>query len=279
MEIKIKADKAEVDDKAVAFKATPNQGGSLKPEGIILHDTAGGLAAEGSISWLCNPVAKASAHFVLARDGTLTQLAPMNKVTWHAGKSAWKGRPNVNNFAIGIEIVNPGKLASLGGNQYINDLKVKVTADANHLVREATTSAHGHGFWLDYTPEQIETVILLCSAIRETYGVKWIGTHYEISPGRKIDVNAIFPLDHVRAAVFGPVSGTAPKGDDNTGVTTVASLNMREAPGSGNKVILELPRNTKVAVRGVDHVGADKWLLVDALGKSGWVSARFVDFD
>lgn len=279
MEIGIKKDKIEVDGAAVAFQQTPNHGGALKPEGIILHDTAGGLEAGGSISWLCNPAAKASAHVVLARDGKITQLAPLDVVTWHAGKSAWKGRPNVNNFAIGIEIVNPGKLASLGGDQYINDLKVKVKGDDDHVVREATTSSHGHGFWLDYTAKQIEAVILLCAAIREAYGVKWIGTHYEISPGRKIDVNAIFPLDHVRGAVFGPSSGTSAKADDNTGLTTVASLNMREAPGAGNKVIMELPRDTKVAIRGVDHVGPDKWLLVDALGKSGWVAARFVDLD
>ena len=53
-----------VDGKAVPFRQTPNCGGTLKPEGVVLHDTAGGLEAAGSISWLCNPAAKASAHVV-----------------------------------------------------------------------------------------------------------------------------------------------------------------------------------------------------------------------
>lgn len=271
-----------VDGKQVAFRATPNCGGVLKPEGIILHDTAGGLAAAGSIAWLCNPAAKASAHVVIGRDGVITQLAKLNVRTWHAGRSAWKGRPNVNGFAIGIEIVNPGKLAPLGGNHYGNDLKVVVNANEKNIVREASTPAHGHGFWLDYTSEQIDAVISLCAAIRDIYGVGWIGTHWEIAPGRKIDTNAIFPLETVRGRVFGRASGetkATDKAANNSGIVNVGSLNMRAMPGVAGTLIKAIPRGTKVLIRGVDHVGADKWLLVDAASRSGWVAARYVDLD
>lgn len=271
-----------VDGKAVPFRQTPNCGGTLKPEGVVLHDTAGGLEAAGSISWLCNPAAKASAHVVVSRFGVITQLAKLNTRTWHAGKSSWRGRPNVNGFAIGVEIVNPGKLAALANGTYINDLKVAVKPGAANIVREATTSAHGHGWWLDYTAVQIEAVIALCAAIRDAYGISWIGTHWEIAPGRKIDTNAIFPLDAVRGRVFGRASGETKATDktaNNSGIVNVGSLNMRAMPGVAGTLIKTIPRGTKVLIRDVDHVGADKWLLVDAASRSGWVAARYVDFD
>ena len=51
-----------IDSKPAPWRATPNLGGPLRPELIVLHETASRLDAAGSISWLCNPSAKASAH-------------------------------------------------------------------------------------------------------------------------------------------------------------------------------------------------------------------------
>ena len=96
--------------KAAPFVRTPNQGGRLEPTLIVLHDTAGRLAKGSSVAWLCNPKAKASAHLVVERDGSVTQLVEFDRVAWHAGQSSWRGRSGCNAFAIGIEIVNPGKL-------------------------------------------------------------------------------------------------------------------------------------------------------------------------
>ena len=59
----------------VSFIETPNKGGDLAPRYLAFHYTAGRSAAS-SINWLMNPESKASAHLVLARDGTITQLAP-----------------------------------------------------------------------------------------------------------------------------------------------------------------------------------------------------------
>jgi N-acetylmuramoyl-L-alanine amidase len=278
--IEIRNHRIFVDGKPCAYKETPNKSGALKPEGIILHDTAGGLKADGSIAWLCNPAAKASAHTVIARDGTITQLAPLNVRTWHAGRSNWRGRPNVNGFAIGHEIVNPGKLEKVSEQQYVNGLKVKVTADANHIVREAHSPAHGKGYWLDYTAAQVDTVIGLCTAIRETYGVTFIGTHWEISPGRKINTSPLFPLENVRAKVFGRATGigkAADKAADNTGVVNVGSLNMRSGPGASNKLIGAIKRGATVNIRSTDHNGDDLWMLVDVGRKSGWVAGRYID--
>ncbi|MBW2050155.1 MAG: N-acetylmuramoyl-L-alanine amidase [Deltaproteobacteria bacterium] len=37
----------------------------------------------------------------LARDGSITQLAPFNVETWHAGVSQWEGLSGLNSYSIG----------------------------------------------------------------------------------------------------------------------------------------------------------------------------------
>lgn len=48
---------------------------------------------------------RVSAHFVVARDGSITQFVATEKRAWHAGKSTWQGRDNCNDYSIGIEII------------------------------------------------------------------------------------------------------------------------------------------------------------------------------
>ncbi len=105
------------DGKPVAQKQTPNVGGALKASLLIMHYTAS-QSAKGAISWLCNPNAKASAHLVIDLDGAVTQLAPFNRVTWHAGKSVWKRRSNCSGFSIGIELTNAGPLTKLANGKF-----------------------------------------------------------------------------------------------------------------------------------------------------------------
>ncbi len=49
-----------------------------------------------------------SAHYLIAEDGTITDLVDDKKRAWHAGKSCWRGKEDVNDYSIGIEIVNAG---------------------------------------------------------------------------------------------------------------------------------------------------------------------------
>ncbi|MDQ7001411.1 MAG: 1,6-anhydro-N-acetylmuramyl-L-alanine amidase AmpD [Ghiorsea sp.] len=48
---------------------------------------------------------RVSAHFVVARDGSITQFVSTYQRAWHAGKSSWQGRDNCNDYSIGIEII------------------------------------------------------------------------------------------------------------------------------------------------------------------------------
>jgi N-acetyl-anhydromuramoyl-L-alanine amidase len=47
---------------------------------------------------------RVSAHFLVARDGALTQFVPIDERAWHAGVSCWRGRTACNDFSIGIEL-------------------------------------------------------------------------------------------------------------------------------------------------------------------------------
>ena len=46
-----------------------------------------------------------SAHFVVGRNGVITQFVPVSRRAWHAGESEWEGHGNCNDFSIGIEII------------------------------------------------------------------------------------------------------------------------------------------------------------------------------
>jgi N-acetyl-anhydromuramyl-L-alanine amidase AmpD len=189
--------------KPFPFVKSPNIGGKLNPIYIVIHDTASGLKDDGDVSWLTNPASKVSAHVVVSREGKITQLVPFNVVAWHAGQSQWKGKKFLNSFAVGIEIDNPGKLQKVSEGVYKNDI---VTIDTNKnpslKVEYAKTAAHGAGYWLHYSPEQIAAVTDLCYALAQTYSIQEIITHWMISPGRKIDTNPLYPLDQLRQSAL-----------------------------------------------------------------------------
>lgn len=48
---------------------------------------------------------KVSAHFVIDRQGAITQFVNTDEKAWHAGASSYLGRDNYNEFSIGIELI------------------------------------------------------------------------------------------------------------------------------------------------------------------------------
>ena len=47
---------------------------------------------------------RVSAHFLIDRQGGLTQFVACTQRAWHAGVSSWRGRQACNDFSIGIEL-------------------------------------------------------------------------------------------------------------------------------------------------------------------------------
>ena len=48
---------------------------------------------------------KVSSHFLIDREGQITQFVSVYKRAWHAGKSNFENEDNCNDFSIGIEMI------------------------------------------------------------------------------------------------------------------------------------------------------------------------------
>ena len=74
---------------------------------VIIHYT--GMQSEiESINRLKNPKFKVSCHYLINRKGSIIKMVEDRNIAWHAGKSRWKNFTNLNNYSIGIELVNKG---------------------------------------------------------------------------------------------------------------------------------------------------------------------------
>ncbi|MGE5708477.1 MAG: N-acetylmuramoyl-L-alanine amidase, partial [Bacteroidota bacterium] len=97
---------------SVIWMSSPNYGSRPGGEGdisaIVLHHTAGGSSAQNIGSYFQNPEAEVSAHYTIGKDGAIVQSVKDGKRAWHAGESSFQGRGDVNDFSLGIELVNDG---------------------------------------------------------------------------------------------------------------------------------------------------------------------------
>lgn len=302
MAMQIKNGMLYIDGKQVDYKASPNRSGAMVPDIAVVHDTASGLDASGPISWLCNKQAGASAHFVVARDGKITQLVPTNIKAWHAGKSSYNGRANVNNFSVGIEIVNPGWLTSKDGGKTGTFSRGSPSWDAaKYGIRQITDDAHpGKYYWMAYTNEQIDAVIGILHALKAAYPkMHDVVAHWYISPGRKVDTNPLFPLDRVKSTVFnrrGPVPTPNEKTmeeilppnvplakdekdalfEEDARVTS--NLNIRPWPDSPNRFgVIQVGRSVDIIRQSISQVNGKVWYFVkvkreSVLSKEGHMS-------
>jgi AmpD protein len=90
-----------------------------------------------------------SSHFYIRRQGELLQFVSADDRAWHAGVSSYLGRSNCNDNSIGIEL-------------------------------EGVEGSH-------FEASQYETLVSLCAAILQGYGVTDIAGHEHVAPGRKSD--------------------------------------------------------------------------------------------
>jgi len=96
---------------AIAQRPSPNfgprKGGIQRPDMVVLHYTAM-QSAEDAICILCDPEREVSAHYLIARDGRVTQMVDETARAWHAGAGRWAGCDDINSRSIGIELDNDG---------------------------------------------------------------------------------------------------------------------------------------------------------------------------
>jgi N-acetylmuramoyl-L-alanine amidase len=173
-----------------------NHGGRFgeTPRIVVMHYTASTSTA-GSVAWLRTPASKASAHVVIAQDGTVTQLVPFDLVAWHAGKSELRDLRGLNLYSWGIELTNPGPCQKVNHKWYAG----------GHLVPKPYLGKHKHGgpweAWAPFPEAQLAAAVAL---------VRWLGAqevvgHDDIAPGRKYDPGPAFPMDAFIARCIGTV--------------------------------------------------------------------------
>lgn len=186
--------------KAVPFKESPNRGGGLGARFLVMHYTAGTTAA-GAINWFTKPEAKASAHLVIDRDGSITQMVKFDRIAWHAGVSQWGEIKGLNGHSIGIELVNAGKLVKRENGTWVNWAGNTIPAP------RVTVLSHKNGStaagWEIYPAKQIAVALEVAIALHAHYQFEDVLGHDDISPKRKIDPGPAFPMNSFTSKIFG----------------------------------------------------------------------------
>lgn len=72
---------------------------------IVLHATVM-TKVEDTVKAFLDPKRKISAHFVIGKQGEVIQMVPVELRAWHAGISQLDGMEHVNDYSVGIEMVN-----------------------------------------------------------------------------------------------------------------------------------------------------------------------------
>ena len=106
---------------------------------------------------------KVSAHFLIRRDGGLTQFVPCVKRAWHAGTSSWRGRADCNDFSVGVEL-------------------------------EGTDD-------VPYEAAQYMMLARLARALRRRYPIAEVAGHSDVAPGRKTDPGPAFDWPRFRRLI------------------------------------------------------------------------------
>ena len=162
------------------------------PDMIVLHYTAGGNAMS-SAHYLARNDTSVSAHLVVARSGRVIQLLPFNVRAWHAGMSEYEGRKQLNDFSVGIEIDNAGRLHRRG-NSFFSWFNREYPPGEVFTTVENGHAAYYHG----YTREQIERVAEICALLKARYLIRRLLRHSDITV-RKTDPGPAFPFDEVKS--------------------------------------------------------------------------------
>lgn len=270
--MKIKKHRLQQDDGTpITFIRSPNQGGPITPEYLVIHFTKGADAAS-SISWLTNPDANASAHLVIGRDGSVTQLVAFNHKAWHAGTSYLAGRSGLNRYSIGIELDNHGDLIGSAANWQTAWGKMVADNDVVELPHVFDNRMRG---WHTYPEIQLLAATKIAGLLVEEYELKDIVGHDDIAPGRKFDPGPAFPMQSFRSAVFGRA------GDQQDIFETITNLNIRIGPGTqyDKLPVSPLPKGTQLEI--LSNQGL--WREVDVLDTIngemdivGWVHSRYI---
>ena len=150
------------------------------PVGVVLHHTAT-YNLNSTIQYLQENAV--DIHFLIGKAGEIVQMVPCNRNASHAGVSKWGQYTNLNDYFVGIEVVNIGPLEKRENGKYYDCYGHIYTGP----IRER--NALGYKYWVPFTDKQEESLKKLVKWLVGTYKIdpKNIVGHYECAPKRKID--------------------------------------------------------------------------------------------
>jgi N-acetylmuramoyl-L-alanine amidase len=269
----------------IGFQQTPNyykppfKTDTGLPDSIIIHYTAM-TTLEGAMRALTTRLPKnnVSAHLLIGKNGEIRQLACFDCRTWHAGTSEYNGRKDYNHYSVGIEIDNAGWLERYPNGTFSRPDLLKIGSKFHE--GDVLRIRHFHPqvkyeYWEKYTDPQVKAVFDICQILVDTYNIKEILGHDDISPGRKQDPGPAFPMDELRNRIFGNKPHVIEKPISQqlkSGLVSAKFLNIRAGAGEDfEKVANPLPNKTPVEIL----EERDGWYKVRTQIE-GWVSKSFI---
>jgi len=102
---------------------------------------------------------RVSSHFLIARDGALTQFVSCRDRAWHAGESRFEGRASCNDFSLGVEL-------------------------------EGSECA-------PFSPAQYRRLRALLPVLERAFPLRAVRGHAEIAPARKRDPGPFFDWSEI----------------------------------------------------------------------------------
>lgn len=175
---------------SLPIEQMPSQSYNHRVQFLVMHFTA--IDYQKSVNALVKGPHVSSHYLIPERfddsypheDLKILQLVDEHDRAWHAGKSYWQGRTNLNDQSIGIEIVNVPECKRAVGHHF---------SDPNNH------DEHGDGrlcIFPDFDPEQVELLVKLSKQIlarNPNIGPTQVVGHSDITPSRKNDPGPRFP--------------------------------------------------------------------------------------
>lgn len=147
----------------------------IGPDMIVLHYTAGTGGMSSALN-LIRPEVKASAHLVIGRKGELIQLVAFDAEAWHAGKSRYAGRINLNRYSIGIELDNLERLRQ-EKDRFVAECGKEVEPEEVYT----DTSEPEVTYWHRYSDRQKKRLREVCRLLEDYYPIRYIVGHSDIT--------------------------------------------------------------------------------------------------
>jgi N-acetyl-anhydromuramyl-L-alanine amidase AmpD len=161
-----------------------------KPIGAVVHYTADGDAAAGAASLVA---AGLGYHLIVAKDGSVYQMASLTRKVWHAGKAAWRGH-SPNQTCLAVALVSWGFLRPSPGDAYRTYLGTLVVPGA---VAWRTDNRFGIVQpWDAATPAQtsaLETILQRCLDLGMDPDMICGHDECALPAGRKMDPGGVLP--------------------------------------------------------------------------------------